>query len=419
MPVSAGAASPMQGRRLATRSDCPPQERGRVAPVVSTYDDQTDLEPFVEPETLEASGRSRRRVRPPRRGGPGKPTPPPPGAVALARLAGLVALAIAVVVGLVFWIDSCQGQSRQDEYKSYMASLQTIAQDSASSLKSYEKQLGSPKLTLPELQSKLNLWSRQQQEDYDKALRLVPPGPLQAAHQQVLGTLQLRAIGLTGLANTFVTGGSKSAYEVATLLAKQAQVLSASDLVWANLFRLPATEVLKRQGVQGVIAPPSQIVTNPEVISTHAFREVYQRLHATNTSGAVTGLHGSVLVGTDAVFSGQTVALTENSPKKVNVAADLTFKVSFQDAGNFPEVKIPVTLTVSVFQKQVYKKTQTVPSIDKGETKTVSFTNLQLPPSAFGANATVGVVVGKVRGETNVSDNHASYPVFFSLPSGG
>ena len=388
---------------------------------MSTYDDQSDLEIFEEPETLEAPARQRRRVRPQRKGGPRRPTPPPHGTVALARLAGLVALAIVVVVGLVFWVDSCQGQSTHDEYAAYMNSIQPIAQSSASSLTAYANQLGSRKLTLAELQTKLDLWSRQQQQEYDSALRLVPPASLQAAHQQVLATLQLRAIGLARLANTLATAGTKSSSEVANRLAVQAQLLSASDLVWANLFRLPATETLKRLGIRGVIAPPSQIVTNPEVISTHSFDEVYSRLHSTNSSGQVTGLHGSQLVSTEAVSSGQTKTLTTSSPTTVDVAADLTFKVAVKNAGNFQEVKIPVTLTVNVFGKQVLSPPpkKVIQSILPGHTVTVAFSNLNLPPSAFGANATVNVLVGKVPGESNLSDNHASYPVFFSLPSGG
>jgi hypothetical protein len=386
---------------------------------VSTYDEGSEPELFVEPETLEAPDRQRRRVRKPRSGGPQRPTPPPPGAVALARLAGLVALAIAAVVGLVFAVGSCGGPSRHDEYASYMDKVQPIAQSSASSLAAYTNQLGSRKLTLAELQSKLDLWSRQQQEDYNKALLLVPPAPLQAAHQEVLATLQLRAIGLAGLANTLATAGSKSSSQVADRLATQAQLLSASDLVWANLFRLPATETLKKLGVQGVIAPPSQMVTNPEVISSHSFSEVYSRLHATNPSGQVTGLHGSELVSTVATFSGQTKTLTTSSPTTVNVAADLTFKVSFKNAGNFQEVKIPVTLKVNVFGKTVLNQTKKVATVQQGQTVTVSFSNLNLPPTAFGANATVITLIGKVPGETNLSDNHAQYPVFFSLPSGG
>ena len=78
---------------------------------------------------------------------------------------------------------------------------------------------------------------------------------------------------------------------------------------------------------------------------------------------------------------------------------------------------------MSVFGKIVAPaapdRTKKVLSIDAGETKTVTFANLNLPPSSFGANATVNVVVGKVPGETFLSNNHYSYPVFFSLPSNG
>jgi hypothetical protein len=386
---------------------------------VSTFDEGTELEFFEEPETLEAPGRPRRRIRPSRGDGPRRP-PPPPGAVALARLAGLVALAIAVVIGLVFWVGSCQGQSRHDEYASYMNDMRPIAQSSAAALRDYQKEVTSPKLTLADLQSKLVLWSRQQQQAYDEALRLVPPGPLQAAHQEALATLQLRAIALADLANTIAAPGSKSDAQEAAQLAKQAQLLSASDIVWAQLFQLPATDALKRLGVTGVSAPSSQIVTNPELITPHSFAEVYGGLHSASTSGGtVTGNHGSQLLGTEAVSSGQTKTLTPSSHTTVDVSADLAFKVQFKNIGDFPQRSIPVKLTVNVFNKQVFTKTQRVTTIASHETTTVTFTNLQLPTSAFSQQATVNVVVGQVPGEHYLADNHASYPVFFSLPPNG
>jgi hypothetical protein len=103
----------------------------------------------------------------------------------------------------------------------------------------------------------------------------------------------------------------------------------------------------------------------------------------------------------------------------VDVAANLKFQVSFKNSGHFQENNVPVTLTVSVFGKKLLSPTQKVQSIEPGETKTVSFGSLGLPPSAFGANATVTVVVGKVPGEKILTNNRASYPVFFSLPSNG
>ena len=386
---------------------------------MNTFDDETELEFFEEPETLESPDRPRRRIRRPGTGGPRRPAPPPPGAVALARLAGFVALAIAVVVGLVFWVGSCQGKSKHDEYASYMDNVRPIAQISAGAGTAFANELGSAKLTLAGLQSKLELWSREQQDNYQEALGLRPPALLQSAHQEVLATLQLRAIGLTSMANVLAQAGSKPATKVASLLAKQAQLLTASDLVWANLFKLPATETLTRLGVKGVIAPPSQIVSNPEVISAHSFEEVYARVHSTNTSGKVTGIHGSELLSTVAVSSGQTNTLSASGQNNVDVSANLAFNVSFKDSGNFQEVKVPVTLTVEIFGKSVVSKRKVVPVILKGQTATVSFGNLQLPNRAFGANATVNVEVHKVPGETNVDNNKASYAVFFSLPSNG
>lgn len=387
---------------------------------MSTYDDETPLDFFEEPETLEAPGRPRRRMRPQRAGGPRRPAPPPPGAVTLARLAGLVALAIAVVVGLVFWVGACQGQSKHDEYSSYMAQVQRIAQSSAATgTAALAKAVTAPKLTVAGLQAKLEEWSRQQQVDYDEAVRLVPPAPLQAAHQEVLATLQLRAIGLAGLANVLGQVGSKSPSVVAGLLAKQAQLLSASDLLWAELFRLPATQTMKRAGVVGVIAPPSQIVSNPEVISATSFQTVYQNLQATTPTGKVTGLRGSELLSTEAVAGSSVKQLASASPTTVVVAASLAFKVAFKNAGNFVETRVPVRLTVSVFNKTVVTKKKIVQAVQQGATATVVFANLGLPNSAFVEQATVNVEIGKVPGEKNLGNNRASYPVFFSLSSGG
>src|SRR5437868_12040920 len=101
---------------------------------MNTYDDDNiEFDFFDEPETVEAAHRRRlpRLERPGSRGGgerpPRAPLRGPTGLVPLARLVGLIAVAIAIVVGLVFWVDSCQGKSTQDEYKSYADKVTTIA----------------------------------------------------------------------------------------------------------------------------------------------------------------------------------------------------------------------------------------------------------------------------------------------------
>jgi hypothetical protein len=387
---------------------------------VSSFDDETQVEFFDETDaTLESPRRPRRRMRPPRTGGPKRPTAPPPGGVAIARLAGFVALAIAIVVGLVFWVGSCQGKSKHDEYASYMNDVRPIAQSSAQAGQAFVNALGSQTLTTRGLEAKLVNWSRQQQEYYDEALRLRPPGPLQGVHQQVLATLQLRAIALAGLADALARAGTKSTTDVANSLSTQAQTLTASDIVWADLFKLPATELLTRAGIRGVIAPPSQFVSNPDVISPRSFGLVYGRLQSTTPTGRVTGLHGSALQKVVAVSNGATKELGTSAPTTVDVGPNLAFQVTFLNSGNFLESKVPVTLTVIVSGKPAFTKKQVVASIPPQHQQTVSFGNLQLPPSSFGTTAQVRIQIAKVPGEKRLDNNTATYPVFFSLPSGG
>src|SRR2546423_1884186 len=74
--------------------------------------------------------RARRLRRIERAGGPGGPVRPPTGIVPLARLVGLIALAIAIVVGFVFWVGACQGKSKHDQYAAYAQKVRSLAASS-------------------------------------------------------------------------------------------------------------------------------------------------------------------------------------------------------------------------------------------------------------------------------------------------
>jgi hypothetical protein len=382
---------------------------------MSSYDDDAiEFDFFDEPEGAEEPERRGRR---PRRGagGPRRPMPPPTGAVALARLVGLVALAIAVIVALVFWVGACQGASKHDEYANYMTQVRQIAQSSAKVGQELAAKLGSPGLKLADLDTSLEQWSQQEQQAYDQAQQIAPPGPLRSAHQQVLDTLQLRAIGLAGLANALAQSNVKDAATAATQLAGEAQLLSASDIVWTELYKLPATQTLKALGVTGVVVPPSQFVTNPDVISVRSFQIVYDRLKPASTGGSPSGVHGDNLVSTKAVGGGHTVTLTASSPSTVFVSADLAIQVTVEDSGNFEEVNVPVTMTVKVGGKTLLTQRKLITGIQPAEQQTLSFTNLQLTPDAFGHNASITIDVKAVAGEQKLDNNTATYPVFFSL----
>ncbi|HKI92511.1 MAG TPA: hypothetical protein VJ986_09430 [Gaiellaceae bacterium] len=389
---------------------------------MGNYENDIEFDFFdEEPETQEATPRRRRPAfgggrgdGPPRR----PPVRPPTGAVALARLVGLVAIAIAIVVGLVFWVGACQGQTKHDEYAAYTDQVRMFARSSHQVGVALTNKLISPDLKLADLETSLEQWSQQEQQAYDQAQLVRPPGPLRLLHQRLLDTLELRAMGLAGLATTLTQTAAtkKNTATAAADLTAQAELLTASDVVWTNLYRQPATDELKRQGITGVVVPPSQFVTNADLLTNRSFTLILGRLaNATGTSsgGPVTGLHGSSLVGTKATPQG--ISLSTTSPTTIKVSADLAFAVTFEDSGNFQEVSIPVTLKIDTGSGKPIVHKQTVPVIQPSEQKTISFGNLQLPTSAFGNKVTLTVTIGKVPGETRLDNNTASYPVFFTL----
>jgi hypothetical protein len=382
---------------------------------VSTYDDDLELDFFdEEPATVEAAQRGRRL---PRRGGGPPRRPPlrtPTGLVPLARLVGLIAIAIVVVVGLVFWVGSCEGKSKHDEYASYMTKVKTFAQSSNALGTEFANELATTPLKQSDLVTKLQQYASQEQQAYDEAQLLRPPGPLRQIHQRLIDSIELRAKGLAGLSNALrkkLTSANASATTDA--LTAQAQLLLASDVVWDQLYKQPATQQMTQEGVTGVAVPESHFVGNPELVSSRSFGVLLERLNPATTGGHVTGKHGDSLLSVQAMPQGAT--LSTSAATTVKAPANLSFVATVQDSGAFPETAIPVTLTIDTGSGTPIVKRQTIPIIQPGQQVTVTFAGFNLPTAAFGNRATVKVEVAPVAGEINTANNSATYTVFFTL----
>ena len=395
---------------------------------MSNYDDdQIEFDFFDEPETVETT--QRRRLprldrgdrgggddggKPPKapRGGGGAPT----GIVPLARLVGLIAIAIAIVVGLVFWVGSCQGKSKHDAYASYADKVRAIQTADKALGTKFAATLNST-LKQSDLETSLAGFAQQEQQEYTQAQEILAPGPLRRVHQQLLDAIELRYKGLAGLSDTLASAGASSktgSSDTAAALAAKADLLNASDIVWEQLYRQPATDILKQQAVTGVVIPASSFVSNPELISARAFDVVLSRLSGASTGGSPSGLHGSKLIGVH--VSPQGADLSTGSAATIQVSQDLTFRVTFQNSGNFPEINVPVTLRIDSGSVHI-KRTDHVTSIQPTEQASVDFTNFELPPDAFANKATVTATIGRVPGEKTLDNNTATYSVFFTLSS--
>ena len=378
---------------------------------MSSYDDDNiEFDFFDEPETEEAP-RARRRPRRERSGPPRTPSAPT-GVVPLLRLIGLIAIAIALVVAFVFWVGACQGKSTHDQYASYATKVHTVAASSNALGREFAAKLVSGGLKQSDLEQSLQQYAQQEQQEYDQAQQIHPPGPLRQIHQQLVDAIELRAKGLAALGDVLGQWTPKNTSTTIDALAAQAELLTASDVVWEQLYRQPATQQLKTVGITGVVIPGSSFVPNTELISARSFGVLLNNMKGASTGGTPSGLHGSQLVSV--VANPGATALTTATATTVKVSADLAFVATVEDSGNFQENGVVVHLTITAGSTTI-KRTQTIQTIASKTQQSVSFGNFNLPTAAFGNRATVKVDVAPVPGETNTSNNTATYTVFFTL----
>jgi hypothetical protein len=370
---------------------------------------------FFEDEaaTTEAAAEPSRRLRRP--AGPRRRVGRPRGVGPLVRLLLLIAFVVFLVVVFGLLIESCSSASKHDAYANYMEDVGKLATQSTANGKSLSTVLTTPGLSVAQIETRLRGLSDQEQQNVTAAENLDPPGRLRDENLHLVEALQLRVSGVDGLASTFQkTAGSKSTTADSALLAAQGLRLTASDVVWDDLFKANAVAQLQHDGVSGVNVPDSHFVASPDLMTAHSMALVLQRIRGAATGTPAPGLHGTDIGTVTAQPGGQ--VLSASSLTTVTATTDLTFTVVVENGGDSQEVQIPVTLTIDRPQAQggPIVRTQRIDVINPGESKTVSFGNLGQVP--FASQTTVRVDVKAVPGETNTANNSYSYPVIFSLP---
>jgi hypothetical protein len=371
------------------------------------FDFFEDLEPAESPPPSEKPPRGQR----PRGGPPRRPVRGPTGLTPLLRLAGLIAFAILVVVLLVFWVQSCRGASKKHSYESYMEKASGVGKQSAQIGDELTVALTTPGAKAIQLQTKIAGLAQRMEQVRGTGAQLSPPGPLRAEQQSLLQSLDFRVAGLHGLADTFRrNAGSKDVDKGGRLLATQANRLVTSDVVWDDLFRARALQELNAQGITGVAVPDSNFVDNSDFGSPRFWVPILERISGASTGGTTGGQHGTGIVTTKVLSTGQELSTTTETT--VTAGPDLGFVVVVEDTGDSQEVQIKVTLTIQQ-QPNPIVKTETIALINPGEQKQVNFRNLG--NVQFATKTTIKVDVQPVPNEASTSNNSASYPVIFSL----
>jgi hypothetical protein len=381
---------------------------------MDNVDDDIEFDFFEDDATTEAPAPS--RVRLPRRpSGPSRRLGPPRGVAPLVRLLLLVAFVVFLVLVFGLLIQSCASASKHDAYAHYMSDVSTIASQSQANGKAVVAALTTSGLSSAQLENKLRGIADQEQQNVAQAENLNPPGRLRVDNTHIVEALELRVSGVEGLVTAFQKvsqAKDKTSTEDAQLLADQGLRLTASDVVWDDLFKSPAQAQLQHDGVSGVDVPESHFVANPDLMTTTSMALVLQRIGGAASGAPAAGLHGTNIGVVMAEPGGQ--ALSADNLTTVTATTDLAFSIDIHNGGDFQEVQIPVTLTIPQSQGGPLTKTQTIDLINPGQDVTLTFHDVGSPP--FASQTTIKVDVKAVRGESNLTNNSTSYPVIFSLP---
>jgi hypothetical protein len=382
---------------------------------MSERDTDIEFDFFDEPETEEGTERIRSPRRPPPRG-PRRPVRPPAGLIPMLRLAGLIAFVILAVVLLVVLARGCSSSSKHAKYENYITDARGIANRSAEIGKQLNATLAATGIKESQLEAKIKGYAAQEQQEVAQARDINPPGPLRIEHDHLIEVLQLRASSLSRLADAFrQTATARNATTSGRLIADQARLLVASDVNWDFYFKEPTQRELERLNIRDIGGvPDSNVFPNPDLASTQAMMVVWQRVHGAATGGTAGGKHGSALGAVKALPDGKTlVAGASASDNEITASTDLAFQVTVEDSGDFQEFNVGVTLTIQKSPKPIVLRKK-IPVINAGETKTVTFTNIDIN-GLFGLPTTIKVDIEPVPGETTTTNNSAEYKVIFSL----
>ena len=375
-------------------------------------EDILDFDFFGEEEPPSWEDPPERGPGPPRDRGPRGRGPRSPGNLTpLLRLVGLIALAILIVVLLAVWVEGCSSDRKTERYRDYSTEIGAIGNASARLGQQLATTLTTPGQQLEDLDAKLGGFVQTAESQMQTADDLGSPGPLHDAHEGAVEALRFRVTGLRGLQTAFQeTADATDAAAAGLELSTQAQRLLASDVIWSDSFRTPAGVVLESEGVEGIELPTSEFVADGDLVTPGNLAATWQRIQGASDGGTPSGLHGSGISYVRALPSGQN--LSAETETTILVTDELAFEVGVEDTGDSQEVRIMVTLTIPKDPNPIVQ-TKTIPLIDPGETKAVTFRIGALV--TFGETLALRVDVDPVQGETNTANNTAEYPVIFSL----
>jgi len=331
------------------------------------------------------------------------------------RLGGLAAGILAVVVVLVLLARGCSGSSSSSKNIDYFNEVKksVLGPSSRASADFHETLNLKSGTKLSVVKQHFDNEAAMLSKAADEAASIKPTKQLEPFQPALIQTLQYRLAGIRCMASNIGDAWQrKRARGTGRILAPCTQRLLASDIVYSDSFSNPASTALKGLGVQ-VPASSFLDVADSDLVTPVGIGSSITRLKPS----AVHGLHGLGVLSTVALPQGTTLQTGTSQINQINGNDKLVIVVSAHNYGNFREVGVPVTLTLSHAGKTI-KRSGTIGSIDKDTTETVRFPDLFKNASTapeFTQRYKMTVIIGKVPGETVLANNKRTYLVQFRL----
>ena len=322
------------------------------------------------------------------------------------------ALALLVLLALVFGVRGCLNSRKERAIEDYADSAAVLVQDSNQQSDQLFRLLqgsGGPDQAVS-AQNSVNGFRVQSAQLVDRARDLDVPDEVSQSHRYLLETLEFRRDGLARVAADLPDAlGDESRRQGSDGVAAQMQVFLASDVIYAGRFRPALSKVLADEDIGGVRVPASAFVPDIDWLQPSRVADAVSGLRTGTGSEDDTagGLHGNGLVG---VALGGT-ALTPGGGGTVQLTTGLEFDVQVANQGDSTETDVKVTVRVGE-GADASEFTGTLDTIAAGETKSVTVALDEQPPT--GQNVPIEVEVEPVAGEEKTDNNSQSYSVIFT-----
>jgi hypothetical protein len=351
------------------------------------------------------------------RGG-GAGAPPDRQTARLRQAVGLGALAILAIL-IVLGFKGCLDSRKDNALKDYNRNVTAVINDSDQSVgKPFFQRMSDGARNSSQLQVQINQLRLAAEDDVKRAKAFDVPGDMKAAQRNLELVLNLRAEGLTKIADQIpaALGRGQTSETAINNIAGEMQNFLTSDVVYAQRVAPLIKDGLDNNDVKGQQIAGSRFMSDiswlaPATVADHLGRSAGGTSGSSSSGQPAPGLHGH---GLDSTAIGATT-LQPEAPGVVNRVAwsnNPTITVKFTNQGDNNESNVKVSVSVKPASGKTIATTKTIGQTTAHQPSTVNIPLGAAPPA--GSPTTLTVSIAKVNGEKTVSNNRSSYTVIFT-----